>query len=529
MASTPESTFEEFKLGWEDHPYMCLYEPLLDPTKIYEESDDDSTESSPDENLKEGFIRTSPLQKYPVKYETRIYSVQSAECLTNKEQLRPSPPKVTFTKNLPRIFPSRKRERPKKSPGTPTSSKKKTRVQKQVSPSTRIATESPTRSSPRRCKKVDTSEHMKREKSAKQEKSDTTAKKGSPPTDVAEGKNSPSSSSGSAEDNMRRYPKRKRVSCEIFVPQSKLRDRDEEKKRNDEKKKRQKSILNETKKANDESEDKSVKSESSYNYDPRKKKSRKQYRPKYNVDYDELAKEKSKEDYSKDVVTDLSDSRDKIWNARFRELLAYYREHGHTKFLKNETRPKLKSLSEFCVTQRRVWKMKRMHPNRFRRLNSIDFKFAPLDSRPQWDDQFQKLVEYKKKHGNPNVPKRDESLLYYWCRKQRTHYHNYAGKAKPYPKYRRDKLESIGFLWYGWRTFPMRCSELKAFHDKHGHFRIPSDHPNYLAKWLQFREEEYARGKLPKKYEQMLKDIGIDVAKRKRQRESAKKSNKAKK
>lgn len=54
------------------------------------------------------------------------------------------------------------------------------------------------------------------------------------------------------------------------------------------------------------------------------------------VDYEQLAKECTKEnhneDYKKDVITDKTDNgiyRDNNYNARFRELLAFYRKHDN--------------------------------------------------------------------------------------------------------------------------------------------------------------------------------------------------------
>ncbi len=488
MESSTESTLEDCKLDEIVHPYMCLYDAILDPTFIYEDSDDDSEASAGEDDLmKKGFIRTSPLQKYPVKYATRIYNVFSEDNLAKKDEfLRPSPPKVTFTKKLPRIIPDRQRLTPKKSSGTPTAS------------SARISTSSHRKKNIRMPR-----QQLRRENRAR------TAKKQSSP--IGEDSNSPHSVSRSTEvdiinnhddddDDMRRYPKRKRVSCDIFVSETKTKKR-----------KRQKQEVTGTSRDDDDDDDddESVKSE--------KKPRKRYYSAKYDVDYDEIAKEKSNEDYSKDVVTDVSTYNDNRWNAHFRELLAYYRKHGHTMFSKaKKNRGKHLSLLTFCVEQRKKCRKKRLHPDRFRRLLSIDFDFDPLSTQPTWRDRYDLLVAFKEKHGHVNVKKR-EPILGPWCRWQRCKYFNYKGEQLPYDPKKIELLESIGFLWCAPKVFRMRCREIEAFYKRHGHFDLPSEYPDYLGRWLECRQEEYARNALPKDYERALRSTGFDFEKPKKQ------------
>jgi hypothetical protein len=224
------------------------------------------------------------------------------------------------------------------------------------------------------------------------------------------------------------------------------------------------------------------------------------------VDYDQLAKECNNEDYIKDVKTDNGKCRDQSWNKRFRQLLAHYREHGN---LNIKYERKGHSLSLWLQMQRNVFKIKQMHPARFKRLQSLGFKWKIRDG-PTWMESFQKLVAFKKKHGHPDVPKRcaEDPHLGLWVRHNRAIYNH---KRYQFRKERIDCLESIGFNWVAKQiVWTRRYKELSDFNKKHKHFRVPLDHPNGLARWVQLRREEYARKKLHEEPIDKLNKIGFD-------------------
>ena len=125
----------------------------------------------------------------------------------------------------------------------------------------------------------------------------------------------------------------------------------------------------------------------------RKKKARKPQdiypNGRYGVDYEKLAKEKYVDDYTKDIKTDNGEFKDRNWNLRFQQYLAYWRKYKthHIRRCK-----KFHHLVMWAQVQRNVFRLKLMHPDRFRRLNSIGFLWKPKDY-PTWMETFEKLEE----------------------------------------------------------------------------------------------------------------------------------------
>jgi len=98
---------------------------------------------------------------------------------------------------------------------------------------------------------------------------------------------------------------------------------------------------------------------------------------------------------------------------------------------------------------------------------------------------FKRLKEYKKVHGNTNVPKKYDGgspSLGNWVSKQRFEafvYHNTDGDEGQITPERIEKLESIGFVWElgqkdHWQEKWMTMfAELKAFHKKYLSTKVP--------------------------------------------------------
>ena len=140
------------------------------------------------------------------------------------------------------------------------------------------------------------------------------------------------------------------------------------------------------------------------------------------------------------------------WQKMFNELKMFKREHGNclvpNRFSKN------KSLGYWVSTQRHQYKlMKKKIPSlmtteREAKLESLGFAWFTKDpNHTPWEDNFSKLVEYIKKHGNCNIQTK-KSKLGVWCSTQRFEYKRFMdGKYSKMTNERIKKLESIGFEW----------------------------------------------------------------------------------
>jgi len=128
------------------------------------------------------------------------------------------------------------------------------------------------------------------------------------------------------------------------------------------------------------------------------------------------------------------------------------------------------------------------------------------NKRKVWNERFEELQEYKKQHGNCNVPGRctDNYTLGRWVETQRKQYHNYMkakqeGKTDSYnyaiamdEEDRIAKLEGIGFAWAvrggskdkpatSEKTKPLswneRLEQLKAYKEANGNCNVPNTYP----------------------------------------------------
>jgi hypothetical protein len=109
---------------------------------------------------------------------------------------------------------------------------------------------------------------------------------------------------------------------------------------------------------------------------------------------------------------------DKQWDAKFRELCRFQEEHGHTRVPWNDV--EYTSLKKWCDDQRGSMSENKkrittvMTPKRFISLCSIDFVWEP--KLLVWYDTYDKIVKYKKSHGQ--LPRRtDDRNLYIWVRR----------------------------------------------------------------------------------------------------------------
>ena len=87
-------------------------------------------------------------------------------------------------------------------------------------------------------------------------------------------------------------------------------------------------------------------------------------------------------------------------------------------------------------------------------MNEIDFEWeVGRTSKPNdtvWKQHFNKLVKYKKKHGDCLVPQnyKDNKKLGYWVAKQRQDYKKWLrGESAPITQERIDQLNEIDFVW----------------------------------------------------------------------------------
>jgi hypothetical protein len=128
------------------------------------------------------------------------------------------------------------------------------------------------------------------------------------------------------------------------------------------------------------------------------------------------------------------------WEDMFRALEAFKKEHGHCHVPANW---KLNlQLGRWVAMQRYRHKMGELPKSHVTRLDQAGFVWAPADK--VWSEMLQRLLKYKKKHGDCDVPSSwpADPNLANWVANQR--HRKKMGSLSPD---RVKKLSEIGFVW----------------------------------------------------------------------------------
>gem|GEM_PF-609834 len=209
------------------------------------------------------------------------------------------------------------------------------------------------------------------------------------------------------------------------------------------------------------------------------------------------------------------------WEARFTELVAFKKEHGHLRItLKNQLSP---GLMHWRDNQRIRFESGVLTPEQKAKLDSIGFEWEPprrispameKHNVELWERMFAKLLVFREAHGHCQVPKsrKHDATLAEWVRAQRDHY----SKNKLMPE-RQRRLEEIGFAWKsdklhfvgGWEA---RFAEMVAFKEKHGHLRITkkSQLSPGLMHWRDNQRIRFRSGVMPPEQRAKLEALGFE-------------------
>ncbi|MFZ6009114.1 MAG: helicase associated domain-containing protein, partial [Bacteroidota bacterium] len=195
--------------------------------------------------------------------------------------------------------------------------------------------------------------------------------------------------------------------------------------------------------------------------------------------------------------------RDQNWENRFKELVAYKREHRHLD--RFQIRRDNYTLGLWIHTQ--LSRIGTMSDYRKKKLTTLGLKLEKGDTYSErWNAMFEKLKAFVKEHGHFSVSRKYDYRLMVWISRNR------ALKAKGnLSKERIKKLEGLGFKWRHetfadlWKT---GYAKLVAFKKKHGHTNVPK-HDVELYEWLQAKKKGKREGTLRRDREEILSKLGV--------------------
>ena len=112
---------------------------------------------------------------------------------------------------------------------------------------------------------------------------------------------------------------------------------------------------------------------------------------------------------------DIARMREQSWENRYRELALFKRTHGHIDRL--QVRRQHYQLGLWMETQ--MLSQHRMSRTRKEKLNAIGFQWDKGDFyEERWNEMFQRLIAYRKKHGHCQVKRSEDFKLSVWLQKQ---------------------------------------------------------------------------------------------------------------
>jgi hypothetical protein len=133
---------------------------------------------------------------------------------------------------------------------------------------------------------------------------------------------------------------------------------------------------------------------------------------------------------------------DKKWNEQYQKLVEFQGKNGHC--LVPRRYQEDVSLADWVATQRGRHAKTTIPLDREVLLNEIGFVWRVPNSAPSWQQQYEKLVEFKQKKGHCIVPAKyqEDASLGHWVSKQRQ-----VHAKNNMPQEREALLNEIDFVW----------------------------------------------------------------------------------
>lgn len=191
------------------------------------------------------------------------------------------------------------------------------------------------------------------------------------------------------------------------------------------------------------------------------------------------------------------DPKGTVWNERYKELQSYRDINQNCLVSRNSKEHP--TLARWVSKQRSAKSEGRLSSDRIKKLEDIGFSWSI------WDDRYQKLVEYQKKHHDCLVPYDwDDKILATWVITQRQSRAQGGLDSKKIKK-----LENIGFTWDARQAkWQANFNKLSAYKEKHKDCLVPrSWHDKKLATWVGTQRD--FKNKLDDEKIRMLNEIGF--------------------
>jgi len=211
----------------------------------------------------------------------------------------------------------------------------------------------------------------------------------------------------------------------------------------------------------------------------------------------------------------LWDPRNVKWNEKCDRLVKYKEEHGNCLVpIKFEMEDGMK-LGRWVSTQRTAYHKQgnkgTLSEERTQRLEELGFVWDSQNT--EWDENCDRLVEYKEEHGSCMVPQRfkmeDGMKLGAWVNIQRSAY-----SKGTLSKECKQRLKGLGFVWDSQNAeWDENCGRLVKYKEEHGNCLVPwkfeMKDGMKLGHWVTTQRKTYSKGTLSKKRTRRLEKLGF--------------------
>ena len=184
--------------------------------------------------------------------------------------------------------------------------------------------------------------------------------------------------------------------------------------------------------------------------------------------------------------------------------LATFKErhgHGNVPFRYRENR----QLGLWLFSMRKQYRSGNLNRRQSGQLKKAGVTWAPFEQK--WQQMYSALVEYKRKHGNCNVPHScpENPQLGRWVFGQRNRRKRGRLEAD-----RIEQLDALGFVW-GDRAarWEAMYTALAQYQRKHGHCKVSTLSKTRLSFWVKAQRAAKRRGKLNAEQVRRLNLLGF--------------------
>ncbi|MEN8250939.1 MAG: Helicase associated domain protein [Bacteroidota bacterium] len=197
---------------------------------------------------------------------------------------------------------------------------------------------------------------------------------------------------------------------------------------------------------------------------------------------------------------------DDLWEKMFEAMTEYKDKFGNCNVpLEWPENPKLGSWVGRQRTNHNK-KSNKLSAERIERLNSLGFVWHTLKN--AWDEMYEKLVDYKNRFGDCNVPSQwtEDKKFGVWCRTQRI-----QRRKNKLSQARINKLEKLGFIWDMQVSWDEMYSALISYKKRFGHCNVPQlwTENRKLGRWCNTQRLNYKKEIMPQDRIKKLEKIGF--------------------